>query len=327
MQRNDKLKFGDMNYERSNIISIKIWSNKEICRVVIGTNGISSRVESSGTGRRKRNTTVYDIVYQYEVNGEFYSDELNGRTKIRLVGDEIKVKYNPEKPEISTTIMSPSLSDMIVFLVFGAVFCTLGFFLSGIYALIRRIRRRGAPEEEEVLPPEEYVDPKTIKKVPNTFGTVFVRRILPMVIILGGIFLSTRLFSGTQAIDAEQFKSTVEAEGYTTTDTTDKLRQEWRVGSMMEEAVSFDDGNIRMDFCVMDTVDSAGNLYYGMTLPLSEGEEIEQSGMVHEIHSIESDTLYIAKVRIRNTVLYVSALAEYKAEVQELLETLGYWKD
>lgn len=37
--------------------------------------------------------------------------------------------------------------------------------------------------------------------------------------------------------------------------------------------------------------------------------------------------MYVAKVRIRDTVLYVSALEEYKAEVIEILETLGYWKE
>lgn len=136
-----------------------------------------------------------------------------------------------------------------------------------------------------------------------------------------------KLFPGTRAVDAEQFKNVVEAEGYTTTDTSDELRQSWKVGSMLEEAISFNDGNIRMDFCVMDTVDSASILYNGMTLPLSEGEKQEHDGIVHELSSIENETLYMAKIRIRNSVIYVSAQAEYKAEVVELLETIGYWKE
>lgn len=105
-----------------------------------------------------------------------------------------------------------------------------------------------------------------------------------------------------------------------------ELRQSWNVGSMLEEVISFNDGNIRMDFCVMDTVDSASILYHGMTLPLLEGEKQEQEGIVHELSSIENETLYMAKIRVRNTVIYVSVQAEYKAEVV-LLETIGYWKE
>lgn len=205
--------------------------------------------------------------------------------------------------------------------------CCVRIFLSGTYALIRRIRKMGEPEEEEILPLEEYVDPDTIKKAPQNSAAAIVRRIILAIIIIGGIFLSMKLFPGTRAVDAEQFKNVVEAEGYTTTDTSDELRQSWKVGSMLEEAISFNDGNIRMDFCVMDTVDSASILYNGMTLPLSEGEKQEHDGIVHELSSIENETLYMAKIRIRNSVIYVSAQAEYKAEVVELLETIGYWKE
>lgn len=288
---------------------------------------VSSRVKSSGTVRHNSSKTVYDIVYKYEVDGEIYSEELKGRSQIRLIGDRIKIKYNPERPEISTTTLSPSIQDMVVFLIAGAIFGTLGFFLSGTYALIRKIRRRGQPEEDENLPPEEYVNPKTIEKVPQKWSkNVFVRLLL-FALVLGIIFLSNKLFPGTQSVDAETFREAAEAVGYTTTDTTEKLRQEWRVGSMLTEAVSFNNGMIRMDFCVMDTVDSSVSLYSGMTLPVADGEITDNGGIIHEIYSVENQTNYVAKVRIRDTLIYVFALSEYKDDVIELLESIGYWKD
>ncbi len=96
---------------------------------------------------------------------------------------------------------------------------------------------------------------------------------------------------------------------------------------MLEEAASFDDGNIRMDFVVMDTTGSASVLFDGMALPVSDGEVKEHSGNIHELYSIENDTQFAVKARISDTVIYAFAQAGYQTEVVELLEKLGYWKE
>ena len=62
-------------------------------------------------------------------------------------------------------------------------------------------------------------------------------------------------------------------------------------------------------------------------LPVTDGEKQDLDGMVHELASAENAELYVAKVRIRDTIIYVSAKVEYKAEVIEILDTLGYWKE
>ena len=96
---------------------------------------------------------------------------------------------------------------------------------------------------------------------------------------------------------------------------------------MMEKAVSINDGNVRMDFCEMDTADSAYVLYNAMILPVIDGDVRDFDGMVHELASAENAELYVAKVRIRDTIIYVSAKVEYKEDVKEILDTLGYWKE
>lgn len=286
---------------------------------------ISSEYSSSSTKHSSR--VRYDITYQYEVDGEIYSDILHNRDKALGLGESVKIKYDPETPEDSTDILKPSLNNLIVFLVFGTLMATVGFFLLGAWALIRKIRRRGEPEEEEVLPTEEYVKPEEVKRSSRNSGKAIILRLVLGAAVVGGIILSTKLFPGIQPVDTDRFIEVVRAEGYTTTDTTSELSQNWKVGSMMKEAVSFNDGNIRMDFCVMDTADSADVLYNAMTLPVSDGDKKEHDGMVHELCSIENEELYVAKVRIRDTVIYVSAQVEYKSEVVELLEELGYWKE
>ena len=238
----------------------------------------------------------------------------------------IKIKYNPDAPEESTTSLSPSISDLLLFVIFGLIFSILGFFLSGAFALIRKLIRKGKPEEQEELPPEEYVKPDKTEQKLRPITVTLVRRIVLAVVAVALIMISIKFFPGTKAIDAEAFSKAAEAAGYTTTDTTEKIRQEWRVGSMLTEAVSFDNGMIRMDFSVMDTVDSSESLYNGMTLPIAQGKITDDGGSVHEIYSVENETNYVAKIRIRDTIVYVSALSEYKNEAVELLEVIGYWK-
>ena len=284
-------------------------------------------ISSEYSGTRHNQHVDYDITYQYEVNGNKYSDKLYNRSKAMGLGDKIEIKYNPEEPENSTDILAPSVKNLILFFVFGAIFITIGFFLSGVWALIRKMRRKGELEEKETLPPEEYVKSNERNRNSRNPALKAALRLLAILIFLGGTFLSIKLFPGIRPIDTDHFVEIVRAAGYTAKDTSTELSQSWKVGSMLKEAYSFNDGNIRMDFVVMDTAESASVLFNGMTLPISDGNIRDSGGMVHELYSVENGTLYVAKIRISDTVLYVSAQVKYKPKAEELLKELGYWKE
>lgn len=90
--------------------------------------------------------------------------------------------------------------DLIAFLVCGLIFAVIGFFLSGAWALIGRIRRKGEPPEEEILPPEEYEDAEeteteTETETDGNRWTVvsIIIRIAAIALILGYIFSSVYL--------------------------------------------------------------------------------------------------------------------------------------
>ena len=140
-----------------------------------------------------------------------------------------------------------------------------------------------------------------------------------------GVVLSEEKYRECFGFRFDRFMEVMREEGYTTVNTTEELKQSWKVGSMLEEAVSLRKEYIRMDFAVMDTAESAEVLLNSMVLPVTDGETQEQNGMVYEWYSAENQTLYTAKIRIRDTVIYISAQAEYKAEAVKLLEKLGYW--
>ena len=287
---------------------------------------ISSRVERSGGVKHNRSTTYYDFIIEYEVGGKVYTNESRSHTQIRMVGDSITVKYDPKAPETFTTALTPSIMEMLLFMVFGAIFAAIGFFVSGAFALIQKWRRRGMPEEKEELPPEEYVDPKTVADVRKTRFPRSLQSLVFGVVSLAIIFISIKFFPGTKSVDMEEFQNAAESNGYVTVDVTEKLRQDWRVGSILEEAVSINDGTLRIDFCVMDTRPSAQQIYQGMELPITDGEVINSGGTLHELYSVETDGIYVAKIRVTNTVVYVWTPLEQKADVVDFLDSIGYWK-
>lgn len=293
----------------------------------ISTTAYVIDISSEYSGTRGNRSVNYDITYQYDVNGEKYSDTLYNRSSPKGIGDTVKIKYDPNSPEKSTDILKPSVYNLAIFLIFGVILTTVGFFLSGTWALIHKIRRRGEPEEEEYLPPEEYAETEESNSKSQRLVITVASRIIIIAVILCGIFLSVKLFPGIQPIETDKFIEIAEKSGYTVNDTTANLSQDWKVGSMLKEAYSFNDGNVRMDFAVMDTANSADVLFNGMTLPVTDGDIKDFNGTVHEFYSVENETLYAAKIRIGDTVLYVSAKAECKQKAEELLEKLGYWKE
>ena len=71
-------------------------------------------------------------------------------------------------------------------------FLVIGFFLSGTWALIHKIRRRGEPEEEEYLPPEEYAEPEESNSKPQRPVIKIALRVVIIAVILCGIFLDRK---------------------------------------------------------------------------------------------------------------------------------------
>lgn len=276
-------------------------------------------------GGRHRSRTVYDITYQYEVDGESYTGRIFNQSKPLSRGDAVTIKYDPSSPESSTYILKPYMGALILFFAVGAMMTAAGFFMTGLWALIRRIRG-GEDDGEEELPPEEYVDTGSIGKSRRRPAPAIGAVIVFAVLLIFAVYTTVKNPRQIQAVDTEQFRVAMEAEGYAVDDTTKKLSEEWGIGSMLEQAFSYDDGSIRIDFCLMQTENYANRLYDGMTLPGFGGSVSEVSGRGYEMRSVEGDELYAEKIRVGDTVVYISALTEYKSTVQEIMEEIGYAK-
>lgn len=75
-------------------------------------------------GHRSRSTR-YDILYQYEAEGNVYTGKIHGSNAVRNLGETFEVKYRPGAPEESTRHLEPDFgivgSGVVGFIIFGFI--------------------------------------------------------------------------------------------------------------------------------------------------------------------------------------------------------------
>lgn len=91
---------------------------------------VDERTETSG-GRHghRSHRTVYDILYQYQANGNVYTGEILKNNVPKKLGATLEIKYDPDAPENSTTALEPApgkiVMGVIIFIVFGFLGCRM----------------------------------------------------------------------------------------------------------------------------------------------------------------------------------------------------------
>ena len=130
-----------------------------------------SELNRSKVGRGGIN---YSMTYEYEVDGTHYTGEFGPLANFIAVGKSIQIKYDPDAPENSTGFLSPSSSDL-VFAIAGLILAVVGFFLSGIFGLIRRLIGKDhsdGKEEKGGISAEDAAYERKVKIV-NTLRALF----------------------------------------------------------------------------------------------------------------------------------------------------------
>lgn len=121
-----------------------------------------------------RTSINYWMTYEYEVDGTHYTGEYGPLANSIAVGKSIQIKYDPDAPENSTGFLSPSSSDL-VFAVAGLILAVIGFFMSGIFGLIRRLigkEHSDGKAEKDGMSAEDAAYERKVKIV-NTLRALF----------------------------------------------------------------------------------------------------------------------------------------------------------
>lgn len=135
---------------------------------------ISETVIKNNFFRNKRTRIHYTWTYEYVVDGTHYTGEYGPLANSIEVGKSIRIKYDPNAPENSTGVLAPSSSDL-VFAIAGLILAVAGFFLSGIFGLIRRLIGKDhsdGKEEKGGISAEDAAYERKVKIV-NTLRALF----------------------------------------------------------------------------------------------------------------------------------------------------------
>lgn len=283
---------------------------------------VSSEVVSSSPPHG-RSTTYYIMAYEYVVDGEIYTGSTGRMSSPRLVGDTITVKYDPEMPEENTATLSPNTHNLVVLLIFGTAIAVVGFFLSGVLELLRKLLRKERTEKPKESVPETDIgfDSTAIAKIP---AKQWVPRLAAWLLAFVALVLFVKFFLTSGAADLDEFRDAAAAAGYTAVDSTEDVRQRWGVGSMLIRSVSVHEDSLRLDYCRLDSADGCRRIYAAATLPIT-GEVTESNTFTGQVYAVDSPTNFAAKIRSGQIMLYVYTTQEDKADVLAFLETVGWW--
>lgn len=73
----------------------------------------------------KSQSTRYNILYQYEAEGNVYTGKIYRNNAPKKLGETFEIKYNPDAPDESTRYLEPTfgivVSNVIGFIVFGFI--------------------------------------------------------------------------------------------------------------------------------------------------------------------------------------------------------------
>ncbi len=81
-------------------------------------------VDEYRSGHKTRSTR-YNILYQYEAEGNVYTGGIYRSNAPKKLGEAIEIKYNPDAPEESTRHLEPTfgivVSGIVGFIIFGLI--------------------------------------------------------------------------------------------------------------------------------------------------------------------------------------------------------------
>lgn len=295
----------------------------------------SRQIRRSAGKHRTRYETVFDITYLYQVAEGEYTGQITGTSNFRVQGETVRIKYDPASPADSTATLQPSLYNLMVPLIAAFIFGIIGFFTSGLWALLRSrwTAEPEMPEPVEAYLPEEPVKPESVPT--ELAGKVMYhgKRILILVLfaacMVGFVKCGTSLGEKKEPVSADTVESLMLQQGYSPADATQLYAENWQVP--LERVVCVHEDGLLMLFIQVEGVDLSTDLVnrlYSFSLDEIAPEpelEYRYTGNNFIVHAMEANEKYAMHIRVGETLAYVQCAESRAAEAVALLETIGYF--
>ena len=266
----------------------------------------------------------YDITYEYTVDGEDYQNSfrVEDSRNTHLLGDEIKIRYNPSDFSQSTSITKSSVSELLVVIFAGLGFIVMGLIAGGVFSKFRRkIFHLDEIENDDVVKEYTYKYPRDNGKKSNVLRTLLPIALI-VAVVFGSVYFSAQKQKNEPSVSDRigEFSASMFSNGYESYFSTSDIEQEFRIGSLLEMSCSVNTEDLRIDYCIMKTGFDASKLYDGMSLPVS--------GNTHngrKYVTAENDEMFCLKLQDGDVVIYAASTPEQKTELLRLLnDVLGY---
>lgn len=115
-------------------------------------------VDEYRSGHKSRSTR-YNILYQYEAEGNVYTGEIHRNNAPQKLGETFEIKYNPSEPEESTRYLEPTFGIVVSSLIGFGIFGFVGY---------RMIRSALPKKEKHRLEPNALQSTKLKEGNPQT---------------------------------------------------------------------------------------------------------------------------------------------------------------
>lgn len=152
------------------------------------------------------------------------------------------------------------------------------------------------------------------------------KKLLLGVFLLAIVFITSGCGNKT-ALTAENFKSKVEAKGYTVQDATSQFSSNSEISKVYIAIAS--DSSYQIEFYVLDSTDNAVSFYnnnksiFEQSKSNGSGETNSEIGN-HSKYTLKTNGTYKVISRIDNTVVYLNVNSTYKKNIDKILKELGY---
>lgn len=157
-----------------------------------------------------------------------------------------------------------------------------------------------------------------------------VKNIAKTMLIISLCFSSLFLFSGCgkkEAISAEKFRTKMENKGFTVRDVTNQFQSE----ASVKQGYAASNNKYQIEFYDLESNSSAVSMYNHNLNKFKE--EVDNSNATksntkemsnYARYAAIANGKYKVLSRIDNTLIYINADSNYKDEIKEILDDLGY---
>lgn len=132
---------------------------------------------------------------------------------------------------------------------------------------------------------------------------------------------------------AEQVFSTLENNGFAAVDLTSTYQEKWNMDSVLKNAVVCEENDLRFDFFVFDSEQSADHIRKKYQTYIRENRyanpniEISEGATNYNLYTIKAKGVYTINMRVANTLVFAYCNEENANQLNAIMRELGYFSE